>query len=90
MKPFSITYNAIEGILIADTLSTRAAEFRREAKACEANAEAEPNLSPLYKEQARIATNNAELLERLHLEIITPVRSRLAQDADTALMTNDT
>lgn len=81
-QPFTYHYDATTGILIADAMRekakyhrTIAAEYRK----------AKGQLMDFYAEQARIADNNAELLEREADKIHAPVKGRLSEEMGRAL-----
>lgn len=84
-KPFTFTYDAIEGVIIAGVLREKAKEYRTAAKGYRTNAELGTGLQGFYAEQARIFDNNAQLLEDAAEAIHAPVHASLVEAFDKAL-----
>lgn len=84
-EPFTFEYDAMAGILIADALREKAKTHRDAAKGYRTNADLGTGLQGFYAEQARLADNNAQLLEDAADKIHKPVKAALANDMAHAI-----
>jgi hypothetical protein len=79
LKTFTFEYDITAGVLIAAALREKAKTHRDNAKAYRTNADLETQLRGFYTEQARLADNNAKLLEDAADQIHAPVKAALAE-----------
>lgn len=84
-EPFTFEYGATAGILIASALLEKAQAHRKAAKGYRSNAALGTGLKDFYAEQARLADNNAKLLEDAADAIHAPVKAALAEDMGKAI-----
>lgn len=83
-KPFTFQYDATAGVLTAAALREKAKTHRDAAKGYRTNAELGTQLRGFYLDQARIADNNAQILEEAADEIHGPVHEELVRNFDAA------
>lgn len=84
-EPFTFEYDALTGSIVADALREKAKAHRAAAKGYRTNAELGTGLQDFYAEQARIADNNAKLLEDAADAIHAPVKTSLANEMSHAI-----
>lgn len=86
MKPFTFTYDATQGVLIAAALRERSEAELHRAQGLQFNADTEGQLMKQhYTEEAQSARNRAKLFSDAADAIHAPVKAALAADMDEAL-----